>query len=61
MAKSFKMCCKSAITDFQTPKLWKFAFLSHYQISKSEENQNFELSAAAWFLQKYALKYESTC
>ena len=40
--------------DFQIPK-WEFALLDkHYQISKNEGNQNFKLSAPAWFLQKLA-------
>ena len=43
--------------DFQTPNILEFALLNnHYQISKNEGNQNFKLSAPAWFLQKLALK-----
>ena len=43
--------------DFQTSKFLEFALLNnHYQISKDEGNQNFKLSASAWFLRKLALK-----
>ena len=42
--------------DFQTSKFLEFALINnHYQISKNEANQNFKLSAPAWFLQKLAL------
>ena len=42
--------------DFQIPKFCAFALLNnHYQISKNEGNQNFKLSAPAWFLQKLVL------
>ena len=43
--------------DFQIPNILEFALLNnHYQILKNEGNQNFKLSAPAWFLQKLALK-----
>ena len=43
--------------DFQTPIFLEFALVNnHYQISKNEVNQNFKLSAPAWFLEKLALK-----
>ena len=39
--------------NFQIPKFGQFALLNnHYQISENEGNQNFKLSAPAWFLQK---------
>ena len=47
--------------DFQTPKFCAFALLNnHYQISKNEGNQNFKLSAPAWFLQKLVLNQITT-
>ena len=57
MVKTSK-CYKSRIMEFQAPKFWEFALLNnHYQFSKKKEgNQNFKLSAPAWFLQKLALK-----